>query len=53
MILLSSCSDLMTSLSDFEMLDLVGFDYSNTCLTFHLSLGTLKAASSIGAIRSK
>ena len=48
----------MASLSDFEMFGLGGLDFSSDYLTFHLSssaqaLGIFKAASSIGAIKSK
>ena len=54
----SSCINLMASLSSFEMFGFGYFDFSSTCLTFHLSssawaLEIFKAASSIGAIKSK
>ena len=48
----------MTCLSAYEMFGFGGFDFSSASLTLHiglsaLALGILKAASSIGAIRSK
>ena len=57
MILLSSCSDLIASHSDFERFSLGGFDFLRVCLTLLLcalarALG-IKAASSISEIWSK
>ena len=58
MILSSSFSDLMASLSTFEMFGFGAFDFLSICLTFYLCssvwpTGIFKAASLIGAIKSK